>query len=333
VDEHQRTARFAKNPEIESRMAELNRLLSPLQESLEQENDGPRYPVILIIGPPRSGTTLTSQILAHADCFGYISNFVARFWQAPAVGALAEQALNIRVSAASSREYVSTHGVTDGWTEPHEFGYFWSRWFDLGQPTHRLEPELRKTVDGAGLRHALASIEAVYRRPMVYKNNSWCTLQASFLAALLPTTIFVVCRRDPIVIARSLLAARRERQGDERLWWSIRPSRYRELLALPPEEQVVLQALEIEREMDEELSSVPANRIVEAHYVETCRSPLRLIEAIRAACADMGCPVAPAASVPAGFEPTEGWSASSGHSEPLLEAARRHVANFRDLDK
>ena len=330
MDEHSRTSAYAKDSANEAQIARLNELLAPLQRQLEERHDEPRLPVVLIIGPPRSGTTLTSQLLASSGCFGYVSNFVARFWRAPAIGAQAELALNIRAAAATPHHFTSTHGVTEGWAEPHEFGYFWSQWFDFGQETHWLDATLRQRVDGNGLRRALASLEAVYAGPMVYKNNTWFTLQAAFLATLLPNAIFVVCRRDPFHVARSLLRIRRERLGDENLWWSIRPSSYRRLLTLPPVEQVIHQALDIESEMNRELASVPAERIVEAPYIDTCRMPARLVNEVRAACDRLGCPVAKSRPLPGGFEPTDRWTLLPDEANTLLEAAHRLIPGFPD---
>src|SRR5665213_31108 len=80
------TSTFGKDLAREKRLAALNELLAPVEAELERHYSAPRFPVTFVLGPPRSGTTLTSQLLAQSGLFGIISNFAARFWRAPALG-------------------------------------------------------------------------------------------------------------------------------------------------------------------------------------------------------------------------------------------------------
>jgi hypothetical protein len=41
---------------------------------------------VFVLGVPRSGTTLTSQLLAYCLDAGYVNNAAARFWLAPVHG-------------------------------------------------------------------------------------------------------------------------------------------------------------------------------------------------------------------------------------------------------
>jgi len=319
MDEAERTAEYRKEPTEEATLAALNRHLEPLQRTLEQEFGRPRLPVVFIIGAPRSGTTLASQCLAYGSNLGYISNFVARFWRAPLVGARLERTLNIR-EALPIEGFSSEHGVTAGLSSPHEFGYFWSGWFDLGQDTHRLsEAELAK-VDHAGMARRIAALESFYGAPMSFKNNTWCTFQASYLHRHFPDALFLVCRRKPIFIAQSMLRARRRRLGGEQQWWSVRPSSYRRLLGLPWWQQVVGQAIDIEREMDEALRGVRPDRIIEVEYQKLCARPSALVEAVRERLQGSGFTVQNTRELPERFQHTDVQQVPDGDWQLLNEA-------------
>ena len=284
-------------------LVNLNRVLRPVQREMERSFTAPLYPTVFVIGAPRTCTTLMSQLLAAAGGLNYISNFVARFYKAPAVGALIEKTLGLR-DPAWSGDFLSSYGITKGLQEPHEFGFFWDRWFDLGQEPHKLTDALLTKIDVAGLKRELASVEAVFDRPVVYKNNTWCTLQSGFLSRLFPTSIFVACRREPLFVAQSLLLGRRTRYSDQNKWWSIRPSTYHELAGLSVWEQVAGQAIDVEHEMDAELRHIPVDRIVDVRYEELCRHPARLVEAVHEAVTRLGHEITEARPLAARFEST-----------------------------
>jgi hypothetical protein len=283
MDEPERLPKYRKDAGSESRLQALNTLLHPLQVQLESRLTSPERPLVFIIGAPRSGTTLVSQLLARSGQFGYISNFVARFWLAPGVGAMIEQSLDPS-GTGSEIEYKSSYGVTHGLKSPHEFGYFWSGWFDRGQVTHVVPVDKLTEIDSLSLCRRIASIERVCGLPLSFKNNTWCTFQAAWLADLLPSAIFVVCRRDPLYLAQSLLLARQERLGDPALWWSVRPPSYDHIRLLPWWEQVVSQALDIERTMLDTVGRIAPSRIVEAAYRNVCGDPAGLVREISYRC-------------------------------------------------
>src|SRR5688572_22353457 len=96
MEEARRTTAYRKDPANEEGLRALNELLEPIQKQLEVQFKSPRLPVVFIIGAPRSGTTSVSQLLAYSGRFAYISNFLARFWLAPLIGAKIEIALGMR---------------------------------------------------------------------------------------------------------------------------------------------------------------------------------------------------------------------------------------------
>jgi len=271
-----------KNQAMERRLWRLNEELAAKGSELESRFSKPEHPPVFIFGPPRSGTTLSSQLLAATGLFGMVSNLAARFWRAPALGLMISQALGLGELNGQS-DYESRRGLTKGWGEPNEFGYFWSRFFDLGQATHALGDAERARFDRNGLRRAVASMEAEAGRPMAFKNNTWFSFQADLLAEIFPGAILVVCRRDPFYAAQSLYLQRLDLYGDEKRWWSMRPPEYEEIRTLPPIEQVARQAVCISRHMEESLTRASGAAIVDASYNRLAADPQGIIREIAAA--------------------------------------------------
>ena len=82
----------------------------------------PKYTNIYLCGLPRSGTTLTSQIIARGLDLSYINNLAARFWLAPLQGILFSQAVigkeKLNLFKSDYGKSLELHGI-------HEFMYFW----------------------------------------------------------------------------------------------------------------------------------------------------------------------------------------------------------------
>lgn len=274
------TESIGKDIGSEERWARLNELLVDAEARLEATVSSPEKPLVFILGPPRSGSTLVSQILAATGCFAATTNFVARFWQAPAFGMQLERAFDI----GGEPSFRSDRGRTVGAAEPHEFGYYWSRWFDVGQDTHSLTPDQLETINVGALRKSIAAMEAVAGRPLMFKNNTWFSLQASWLAQNFPTARFVDCSRDPFFVAQSIYA-QRTKQGDLEKWWSMRPPSYAKLKHLPVMEQIVEQVVEIQEGISRELEKISPDRVIVARYNEVCLSPRGFAAQVISGCA------------------------------------------------
>lgn len=281
-----RLERFAKSPIDEEWLSAVNRALANCElPAVAGQQDIARLPIIYIVGVPRSGTTLLSQLMSRHLSVGYINNLTARFWLRPSAG--------IRLSKIllghNYRKFISltsTYGVTEGIVGPHEFGYFWRHWLNLDQaPTHHLTAEAVDTLDKEGLKHALENeILAPFEAPVVFKNVI-CGFHASFLTSIHPSSLFVHIKRDPYSTAASILKARHERHGSYDAWWSLKPSTYRLIEKIgDPAKQVGQQVADCLYEMEIELSK-PSVKFVDVSYEELCVSPKltldKIMQAIR----------------------------------------------------
>ena len=327
--EPERTPEYRKDPEQEERLKHLNAHLAPLEKQLISGFDRPQLPIVFIVGAPRSGSTLLSQTLTQIGSFSYVSNFVARFWMAPYVGMLIEDALGIR-KLESNQSFVSRFGVTEGWVGPHEFGYFWSRWFRFGE-THQLDAKELEEVDLDALRKELAALESVCNRPLCFKYLPF-GLHIPFLAERFESSIFLLCRRQPIYNMQSLLLARSKILGDEGHWWSLRPKEYPDLLSTSPYEQIAGQIYYTLKDIEVSFSSLSSERFLHILYENLCSQPRveasRVIEAV----SQMGVEVDWNPDlIPDRFESTDVKRISDGKFQNLHKVAKRYFGDD-DID-
>jgi hypothetical protein len=270
-------------------LARLNALLAAGQwAGPEDEARGAELPIVYIVGVPRSGTTLVSQLVARGLDLGYIDQVVARFWQRPAVGvALSRSILGSR--AAESIRLESDYGTGLGPAGPHEFGYFWRHWLPYDSaPNHHLDAQALSRVDRTGLRRVLrAELLAAFGRPVVFKNVA-CGFQARFLTEVHPRSLFVHVTRRTEDTSRSILRARVERHGRLDAWWSLKPSSYPfPELGRDPVRDVVRQVLDCRKDFHAELSAASVQSL-ELAYEDVCARPDSTLDEIAARIEGLG---------------------------------------------
>jgi len=275
----QRRQEYAKPPADESFLLDLNRYLQSWEAQLYQDY-GEMYPILFVVGVPRSGTTLLAQLLAHSFDIGYINNFVARFWLAPVTGIRLSKILFTEKHTDFQSRYATTSHITD----LHAFGYFWRYWFraktlsDLAQAQERAGE-----IDWSGLRRTLLNIQHEFDKPLVFKNLFGGSYIAQFLR-LLERVVFIYIERDPVDSAISILKARREYFADVNLWWSTVPPEYERLKDRPYMEQIAGQVYYLRKLYREQLAAVRQERIVSLTYQELCEKPLDILQRIRNRC-------------------------------------------------
>ncbi|MFX1253990.1 MAG: sulfotransferase [Promethearchaeota archaeon] len=254
-----RTPEYRKDPENERRLEEINNILEPIERSLVSRFTEPKKPIIFIVGAPRSATTLVHQLVAQTGLFGYISNYLARFWKAPYFGALQEKAFGIR--SAYQMSYKSNYGRTTGWHEPHQFNYFWQQRFQFDKD-HQMKQEIIDKIDINFFRQEIAALEDVLLLPMVFK-SLYCGLQIPFLKKALKRAKFVICIRNPLYQAQSILLGRKSFFGNYKGWFSLKPKEYPMLKLKDEYEQVIGQIYYILRTIEEDLKLIdPSDYIV-----------------------------------------------------------------------
>ena len=303
MEQGKKVAPYFKDAHVETVLAGVNDVLAPLESKLVSKFGHPQYPVILIAGPPRSGTTLVMQLVTACFNVGYISNLTARFWKAPYIGALLAQELRRR-QAPQSPNFTSELGATYGYEGPHEFGFFWQRWFPYNE-THQTSPEDLKKIDFGLFCQELAAVESVFGAPLAFKNPIVFSLNMQFLAEVLPSAVFVVCRREPIYIAQSLLLSRVKYHGQKDTWFSVKPKEYTWLKNLPYPEQIAGQIYYTEKRIKDSLPSIALHRYLTIEYETLCKDPMREMEHVRELIERNGYKLESTGYVPKRFESTD----------------------------
>lgn len=276
-----------RNQALEGLISELAELLAPAEAAALERAPRTPYPVLFIVGAPRSGATLLMQWLASSGLVGYPTNLLARFAHAPAIGARIQRLLfdrrfalreELADLAPATPGFESDFGNTRGALAPNEFEAFWHRFL----PTRVAEPLGARTadVDSAGLRRAFAAIAGVEERPFAAKAFP-LQYDLEYFARALPEALFVHVLRDGVANARSLLDARKQLMGSTERWYSARPPEYRDLVALPPADQVAGQVFHTNRHIVAALAKLPSERSLSIAYEALCAAPAKVDTALR----------------------------------------------------
>ncbi len=277
-----RRPEFERNAALDAVLEQLNDRLAGVDDPTDAENRMPRWPVVLVVGPPRSGTTLMTQWLARSGVFGYPTNLIARFHRAPEIGALVQRiltdpALQFRDEFSdigddfAETPFRSSIGKTRGLLAPNVFWHFWRRFFPEGE-THALDDEALARVDGKGFAASLAALEAALEKPLALK-AMWIDWNIPFVSSLLERCVFLYMDRHPFYTVQSILQARERHSGDRRRWWSFRPPDYHTLRRLDPIGQVVGQVDSMKRAVEAGLAALPRQRSLHVGYEAFCRDP------------------------------------------------------------
>ncbi|WP_268743740.1 sulfotransferase [Methylophaga lonarensis] len=258
-------------------------MLEPIQQEVNQSFSNPEYPVIGIVGCPRSGTTFMTQLLAATGAVSYPSNLLSRFAYAPYLGALIQQLLmnpeydlgNEFSDLRSRSEFSSNVGKTSGALGINEFFHFWRRFFPIHDPGHLTEAELGQVrIDN--IRQELASIQSVYRKPFISK-IMMLQYNLAYFAEKMPELKIIHVKRDPLYLMQSMSEARVKYYGSDNIWWSVKPKEYSFLKDASPATQVAGQVLFTERAIQNQIKDLPEDRWFEVSYETVCKQPREFI--------------------------------------------------------
>ncbi|WP_210553978.1 MULTISPECIES: sulfotransferase [Pseudomonas] len=285
----ERTAKFRRNELLENFLAELNKDLQPSEQALlkQQGSLDADHPVIFVMGPLRSGTTLFMQWLANTGLVAYPTNLLSRFYQAPVIGAkiqllLTDPRFDFRGELsefAQQTQYRSENGKTEGALAPNEFWYFWRRF--LAEPSRDVwsDPELKQNMDTQTMLSELRGMMDVFQKPFAAKGMLF-NYNIPFLDSVFNKVLFVHIVRDEVTNAESVLEARRRQLGDEKAWYSFDIPEKEQLMHLSPSEQALGQVRAINQAVETGLKHVAESRKMVVQYEDFCASPAKYFEAL-----------------------------------------------------
>ena len=188
-------------------------LLQPFERRRVESAKASQLPIILIVGTPRSGTTLVYQVLSRYLDVSYFSNLSLLFPRSP----ISATHLFHQPWRSKRPEFHNYYGQTPGLSAPNDAFAIWNRW--LG--TDRYEPA--RSLDDETKRVLTAFFNAwltTFEKPFLNKNNR-NTDCLNLLAESLPTAYFINVQRDPVSNVQSLIAARERVQGDKKAAWGV----------------------------------------------------------------------------------------------------------------
>ncbi|MBL8814992.1 MAG: sulfotransferase [Planctomyces sp.] len=238
-----------------------DRLIHPNSET---ESDVP-WPVILVVGAPRSGTTLVYQTLARYLDVTSFSNLTSMFPKSPLTGTHLMRWL----PGGREADFENYYGQTAGLHGPNDGFQIWNRWLGENRYIPRTDLSVSEQRD---MRKFFSAWCRRFGKPFLNKNNR-NTSCLSLLSEILPNAQMVVVRRNPIYVAQSLIKARADVQGDKSVGWGLHSSDATSSDPLSYVDDVCDQILLIEKELDEQLELISQDRIVEITYEGFCEDP------------------------------------------------------------
>lgn len=285
-----RTKDFQRNVKLEELLNEINSDLDMAEKELMKKTYK-NYPVVLVMGALRSGTTLTTQWLANTGEFAYPTNLMSRFYNAPIIGAkiqklLLEPEYNFRneiMLFSKEISYNSQNGKTVGASSPNEFWYFWRRFFlyETLDEDYLPDSELEKVFDKKGFLSELMGIANVFEKPLVLKGMI-ANYNIEFINRLLNQVVFIFIKRDPCSNIDSILEARKRQYGDVNHWYSFRIPEKKELQKIKdPAQQIAGQVYYINRAINSALKNISSERKLEMTYEEFCDNPEKFYQLLR----------------------------------------------------
>ena len=277
-----RSALFQRNESLEALLKELEADLQPSEDRLVEHyrNRDMAWPVVFVMGPLRSGTTLFMQWLASSGHFAYPTNLLSRFYMAPILGAKIQQLFtNPRFrfrdelsDFAGQVDFRSENGKTSGILAPNEFWYFWRRLLSDPRRDVWTDAELEQGLDIGILRAKLAGMTDVFGKPFAAKGMLF-NYNIPFLAGALEKAVFIRIRRDRLANCISAWEARKRQFGDATRWYSFEIPEFAQLAELSSIEQVAGQIFHIEQAIDRGFATLAPSRKLEVSYEAFCDDP------------------------------------------------------------
>jgi Fe-S cluster biosynthesis and repair protein YggX len=269
-NEAPRVKKYRPDLYVEYLLQSMNESIRLLEKKTIEQFKKSRQPIIFFCSCPRSGSTVLGQVMARTGCFNYVSNFMARFWQAPYIGGIIERELKLR-EHYKDVSLLSEYGVSKSYLDPHEFQFFWNYWMpDLSTTSTLVNKKLFTQAKRKGLQKEINAMLHLYNKPFFFKNGD-AGMNAGLLQDLLPNAHFIFLKRKHEYIAQSIYQVRKKMYNDIGAWWSTKPSAYLKLSKKDGYTQIAGQILEIHRDFETQLAG--NKNVLEVWYEDFCAHP------------------------------------------------------------
>lgn len=283
-EEAKRAEQFKRNVSLEQFLGEINSDLWHTEENLLQKKFFD-YPVIFVMGPHRSGSTLIMQWLAQSGVVAYPTNLMSRFYRTPIIASkiqllLTDERYNYRNEIRDFNggvDFNSENGKTKGALAPNEFWYFWRRFLPFKELDYLPTEQLLQKVDIQTFKAEFAGIVDVFQKPFALKGMI-LNYNIDFLDHIFEKAIFIYAKRDPLTNIESALQAREKQFGSIEEWYSFKIPEYEELKKLNPYEQVAGQIYHINKAVENGLANVAEHKKMIVDYEKFCENPKKFYD-------------------------------------------------------
>lgn len=263
---------------IEQILKSLKKELEPVQENINTQFSKLQFPVVLILGSPRSGTTLLLQYLAASGLFSYPTNLLTRFAYAPYLGGQIQQLLfneKYGMDGQHKELFNSDLGKSVGSLGINEFYHFWRRFIPVFFPQYISKYDFEK-IDFKQIFQELASVESVFNKPFICK-GMMLQYNLQDLGKNAKQFLFLRIKRKPVYVMQSIFSARKKYFGNVDIWWSVKPPEYEELRKMDVYHQIAGQVFYSERAIETGLDTIDKELQITISYNDFCEQPLDIL--------------------------------------------------------
>lgn len=250
--------------------APLDMVLAMRERRLCATGTNPELPILLVCGPPRSGTSLIAEYLIATLKVTFFNNLTSIFPRAP----ISADKIFGNLIAERLPDFDAYYGKTYGLGGANDALYLWDRWLgsDRAATPERIDNHL-----AADMRAFIGAWEQHSGLPLICKVNRLNTCGDLVLSEL-PTALIIHVRRDPVMLAQSLFIARRDITGNLQTPYGVV---HRNRCPDNPVEDVCRQVEFYESERLRQLELADGDRILTVDYEEFCDEPAALVKLLQ----------------------------------------------------
>lgn len=247
---------------------------------------------LFVLALPRSGSTVTYQMICHGLDVQYLSNLWNLLYQLPLLGGW----LSAGRARCHQSNFQSQHGFVPGVDGPAEGLRFWQWWLDCGLSDEDCQTIFAK-VFYRRVRYLNCVLNTLTRngRPFTtaYLGHTLVPdrLRKSFRGAAL-----IRLQRDPVSNALSLLKSMRAGEGP---WFSVVPRECHGLESASEHERVAAQVYWLNRRLDD---AECRTDMLTVFYEQLCHNPTDELARIQAWCRGKGIEVSSKLALPERFD-------------------------------
>ena len=227
------------------------------------------FPIIFIISSPRSGSTITYQILNRATRSLYLSNIWNLLYALPYIGGKSTK------DVSKNKDFKSDSGLVSGFSGESEGMKFWSYWMGQNlEDRENIVPEKR-------LKYIKSVFSTLLKKdkPMIsgYLGHAF---SVDFLRKNFPGCMFVYLKRDEMSNIYSMIRIYKEFEKTRKNfnWISLKPIGWQDKIEEEVIDKIFWQYKSIKQKIESEISEEDT---IIVDYKDICNNPYKFLKQIQ----------------------------------------------------